>query len=1354
MRTTFTLVSVVALLFFTGTAYGEESDQGSASSFSPSARPMPPGETIDWGGMRDCGPETLTQNVNPDVVESGSVACTPDEGVTTTDNAFARCYEVDQDITVNCVDFGVESSTATQDITVTIYEDTDGSCPPDLASAQVLASKVIQVGVISNQIVTADFSDIGGVIVAAGTSMIVEVSNPDTSGVSAFFIGSNNDGQTAQSYLRSDSCELFDWGTFASVGYPNVHIVQRIDFYYGGEPPVGACCLPNGDCVDGQTPAECNDLGGDWQGTDTECVSTSCPQPPTGACCAGDGMCSDDVAEVECSGLYLGDDTACGADCDSDGATDQCVILQGLSTDCQPNGIPDECDIADGTSLDINDNTLPDECECPSGNGDGTGDAFVDLDDHALFEGCMDGPRVAYQAGCVDFDMDGDCDVDAADFGLFQEAFGQETGPGVVVRAQLAGNSLGEYPWFEFVTAFNEDATVEVAVDPTVYPEIVGQTCDIYITEAKTSGGWAADPSLTDVTAGGAQTETFGGATIQDNTFVVTGAFELDADAGLGLGVGYDMVLDCDQNGELTDGDYIDGLSTEAGLYAVHDTTESGPLAVTEVIYSGGTWLGQDTYYPSNIASMGQLPLIVISHGNGHNYQWYDHIGFHMASYGYIVMSHQNNTGPGIETASTTTLTNTDYILENQGSIAGGDLDGHIDSSRITWVGHSRGAEGVARAYDRIWDGAYTPDHFVLEDIRLISSMLPTDFLGVNSSNPHDANYHLWTAAGDSDVDGSAGCNICQTFHLHDRATHYRQSTVVQGTGHAWFHDAGGTSWFEGPCPIGEDGTHLVQLGYFLPLVMHYVELNIPAQDFLWRQYERFHPIGVDISDPCVVVTNEYRNGAENGNFMIDDYQTESSTGVSSSGGGVSFNVSNVLEGRLDDNNSTFSWTPSDPFNGATQASASDTSRGVVFDWDGGSNFYEWEVVSDARDFTQYLYLSFRGAQGTQHPNTLAVLGDETFTVTLRDGGGGTSSIHIGAYGGGLEQPYQRSGGWHNEMERIRIRITDFLHNGSGLDLSNVVAVRFEFGPAFGSNEGRIVIDELMLSNNYPAEFIPLTMSLPSGVPEALSPTVPTEIDVEIIEGNDALVPGSAVAYYRYTGGSFVSTPLVQIAGELYRATLPSPSCGDTPEFYFSAEGVVTGPVTLPAGAPGSTYTALAGELVVVLDDDFETDQGWTVENDPSLTDGPWERAVPRGDCNRGDPPADFDGSDHCYVTDNSMVSCNSDVDGGPTRLISPTFDLAGMDDPILRYARWWYNDDLDSDPFDVEISNDNGDTWILIERVTNVLGGWVEREVNVTDHVGLTSQMKIRFSADDNGGASVNEAGVDAVYVFDTPCE
>ena len=61
---------------------------------------------------------------------------------------------------------------------------------------------------------------------------------------------------------------------------------------------------------------------------------------------------------------------------------------------------------------------------------------------------------------------------------------------------------------------------------------------------------------------------------------------------------------------------------------------------------------------------------------------------------------------------------------------------------------------------------------------------------------------------------------------------------------------------------------------------------------------------------------------------------------------------------------------PSDPFNGATRSGDGDESRGVVFDWTDENLYYQWEVVPEARDFLKYEFISFRGEQGTQHPNT------------------------------------------------------------------------------------------------------------------------------------------------------------------------------------------------------------------------------------------------------------------------------------------------------------------------------------------------------------------------------------------------
>ncbi len=644
----------------------------------------------------------------------------------------------------------------------------------------------------------------------------------------------------------------------------------------------------------------------------------------------------------------------------------------------------------------------------------------------------------------------------------------------------LAGRELPAYPHFDYMMTMTEDDVVQTAIDPSRHPERLGLPYDIYVVRHRTAQQWAANNVLVDVSGAiESSTVTAGGVELNINEAWTTG---LDGAAGPGLGVPYDIVFDFGQDGTLDPGDLFDGFAydsvdndsfdskgdsfDEAGFYIVNDMTAAGPYSVTSKVYNGGSFRTQKTWYPTNIDDLPELPLIQIGHGNGHSYNWYDYLQRHLASYGYIVMSHQNNTMPGPEAASSTTLQNLEFFLANRNTIADGVFAGNVDVSRIMWIGHSRGGEGVARAYDRIVDGTYSPANFTREAVKLVSSIAPTDFLGTFSANPHDVPYHLLYGAADGDVCGCPNSNVAQSFHLLDRATGIRHSTYVHGADHNDFNCCGFND-FNGPpgTEIGRAEAQRVAEATYLGLAKHYFEGNIAAQDFFWRQYESLRPMSVSGS---TIVVNQYRRtGVEDSPFVIDDFQSQGLTTVSSSGGAVMSDVTNLTEGRLDDGDLSFSWTGADLFNGLTYGASADSTRGSVFDWNAaGDRFIEFELIGPEQDLRDALYLSFRAAQQTRHPNTVANLGDLTFTVSLRDINGDISSIEIGAYGGGIQEPYQRTGfgagvGWQSEYETIRIRISDFMTNGADILLKEIVAVRFDFGSTFGEAQGRLAFDDL-----------------------------------------------------------------------------------------------------------------------------------------------------------------------------------------------------------------------------------------------------------------------------------------------------
>lgn len=167
--------------------------------------------------------------------------------------------------------------------------------------------------------------------------------------------------------------------------------------------------------------------------------------------------------------------------------------------------------------------------------------------------------------------------------------------------------------------------------------------------------------------------------------------------------------------------------------------------------------------------------------------------------------------------------------------------------------------------------------------------------------------------------------------------------------------------------------------------------------------------------------------------------------------------------------------------------------------------------------------------------------------------------------------------------------------------------------------------------------------------------------------------------------------------------------------------------------------------------DDFEEDLGWTFEH-VDVQDGHWERGVPAGNGIYGDPVSDFDGSGRCYLTANRPGE--SDVDGGPTRLISPPLDTLAADGAVISYA---YRLSIlspagaggpENDPparFAVRVTAD-GVNWITVEEIESSTNGWQHGSFLVAEHVAPSTETQVRFGVADLGTPDIVEAAVDDV--------
>lgn len=275
-----------------------------------------------------------------------------------------------------------------------------------------------------------------------------------------------------------------------------------------------------------------------------------------------------------------------------------------------------------------------------------------------------------------------------------------------------------------------------------------------------------------------------------------------------------------------------------------------------------------------------------------------------------------------------------------------------------------------------------------------------------------------------------------------------------------------------------------------------------------------------------------------------------------------------------------------------------------------------------------------------------------------------------------------------------------------------------------------------------------LSFGFPNGLPETIDPSGGTTIRVEVTGNNVVPEPGTGSMFVD-TGAGFIEFPMTQVTDNIYDAVFPASTCGTDVQYYFRAEDTASDAHTSPSGAPVNSYSAFsAAGLEFVFTDNFETDLGWSVQN-TSLDDGAWERGIPAGDGSRGDPLNDFDGSGRCYLTGNR--SGNSDVDGGPTRLLSPSLNLTtAPNDTRVEFAIWHFNDDGD-DPLDIHISN-NGSTWFLMDSLSST-AGWEKRSYVITDFVSLSNNVQVRFSSSDQPNDSVTESAVDAFNILYASC-
>jgi hypothetical protein len=285
----------------------------------------------------------------------------------------------------------------------------------------------------------------------------------------------------------------------------------------------------------------------------------------------------------------------------------------------------------------------------------------------------------------------------------------------------------------------------------------------------------------------------------------------------------------------------------------------------------------------------------------------------------------------------------------------------------------------------------------------------------------------------------------------------------------------------------------------------------------------------------------------------------------------------------------------------------------------------------------------------------------------------------------------------------------------------------------------------------------------------------------ELGDGDGFYEAGESVAWPRLSNSGRAGSPpvTVTLASSSPWATVATPSFVSPPIAPFSAyasqspvrlqispsaPGGTQVDYTLSVSYSGWTQTAAGsfavGELRPYLVDTLEEDHGWTagLAGDTATT-GKWVRGEPIGTSSSGEevnPELDATpapGAD-CFMTGNGGGSAgNDDVDGGVTTLLSPRFDLSGVQSARLSYQRWYALMTSLDDSFEIAISSDGGGSWTPLEAISAHENQWTRSSFDLGGLVPYTDRMQLRFQAGDLESGSLVEAAVDdlEVEVYDS---
>jgi len=661
---------------------------------------------------------------------------------------------------------------------------------------------------------------------------------------------------------------------------------------------------------------------------------------------------------------------------------------------------------------------------------------------------------------------------------------------GCVNKLPISGRSVSGAPYFQYADTFTVGENIYGALDPGIVdPSNISKACALYVIQSKDDATWNIDNSLTHLPLLG------GNAAVQKVMMqpgcmnmnkhllwanaTVPGDYDVIADFGNNSPTIAGFVQDDQYNTplDIIDGYFVPGFKVvedpgtmmqwaHAGTWHYDEMivnamgingspvvtdenddyfTPGGYIAVNRTIR-----LKAQVFYPADVAGVTNpaqispvapnYPLIVIVHGNGHNYTSYDFLLTHFARNGFIAVSIDCRYLSGMSLIhGMSGLGRAEALFKHLEVI--NTKFGATVQNNIGIMGHSRGGEAVLKAA-RINQQSGLGHHF-----NAIMSLAPTDQYGSEVlSGAWSKPYFVLYGSRDGDINGdiwTAGYTLPQTgFALWDRAAGSEKTMAfVYLATHNGFVTANSDS--------GDAGllTPAVQKTITAAYMNAWFRMQL-KNEAQWKG----------------MFTGEWKPGSVNATpaQLFTQYQATGTRVVDNFEGAVNWQVSTI--------NGTVSAVglPMNPDEGKLRildAHSPHDSQGLKVRWNNTTDGLEFSIPAGQRDVSGFTHVSVRIAQKDGSAFNPANM-DQNLRLALKDGANNERAVRVSSFFR-IPYPEQRPSAnlRKSAMVSVRIPLKSYTIVCAGqvqVDLTNVVQLSLKFSE---QAQGEIDIDTIEFTN-------------------------------------------------------------------------------------------------------------------------------------------------------------------------------------------------------------------------------------------------------------------------------------------------